>query len=59
MKIWTAIGGRKFLALSVAILVTVYMGGMDENLMWIFIAYMGTNVITKFSKGNGNGTGAE
>ena len=58
MKVWDAIGGRKFLALCLAIAVTVCMGHMDINLMWIFIAYMSANLATKFAKING-GNGYE
>ncbi len=51
MKIWEAIGGRKFLALTLACIVYVWTGRFDFNLALIFAAYMGANVLTKLVNG--------
>jgi len=51
MKIWEAIGGRKFLALVLACIVFSLTGTFDFNLALIFAAYMGANVLTKFISG--------
>jgi hypothetical protein len=51
MKIWEAIGGRKFLALVLACAVYILTGTFDFNLALIFAAYMGANVLTKLIGG--------
>jgi hypothetical protein len=51
MKIWEAIGGRKFLALVLACIVYGWTGTFDFNLALIFAAYMGANVLTKLVSG--------
>lgn len=51
MKIWDAIGGRKFLALVLACIVYVWTGRFDFDLALIFAAYMGANVLTKLVTG--------
>lgn len=51
MKIWEAIGGRKFLALVLACVVYGWKGTFDFNLALIFAAYMGANVLTKLVNG--------
>jgi hypothetical protein len=51
MKIWEAIGGRKFLALMLACIVYVWTDRFDFNLALIFAAYMGANVLTKLVNG--------
>jgi hypothetical protein len=51
MKIWEAIGGRKFLALVLACIVYSHTGTFDFNLALIFAAYMGANVLTKLISG--------
>ena len=51
MKIWEAIGGRKFLALVLACMVYIFTGTFDFNLALIFAAYMGANVLTKIVGG--------
>jgi len=51
MKIWEAIGGRKFLALALACIVYAWTGRFDFNLALIFAAYMGANVLTKLVNG--------
>ena len=51
MKIWEAIGGRKFLALTLACTVYIWTGRFDFNLALIFAAYMGANVLTKLVHG--------
>ncbi len=51
MRIWEAIGGRKFLALVLACIVYGWTGAFDFNLALIFAAYMGANVLTKLVNG--------
>lgn len=51
MKIWEAIGGRKFLALMLACIVYGWKETFDFNLALIFAAYMGANVLTKLVSG--------
>lgn len=55
-KVWKMLGGRKFIGLVAAIIITYIMGHLDTNLMAVFIAFMTANAIGDAIKVNIGGS---
>ena len=51
-KIWMMLGGRKFIGLLAACIITYIMGKLDPNLMYVFIAFMASNTMKDIFKIN-------
>jgi hypothetical protein len=44
LRLWSAVGGRKFMALVIACAMELATGGISQNLLFVIIAFMGANV---------------
>jgi hypothetical protein len=44
LRLWAAVGGRKFMALVIACVMELATGGISQNLLLVIIAFMGANV---------------
>lgn len=45
VRLWSAVGGRKFMALVIACVMELATGGISQNLLLVIIAFMGANVV--------------
>ncbi|MBN1572798.1 MAG: hypothetical protein JW984_06330 [Deltaproteobacteria bacterium] len=44
-RLWSAVGGRKFMALVIACIMELATGGISQNLLFVIITFMGANVV--------------